>query len=327
MILRFTASPHFDFITRFAEQINMPIKNNLLKIPKSMGEGLVRKTIFADDFRLLIHRYTLKEDLIIQRDPTSERNDFLSIFFYNNEQELEMKYREGRRVSFSQNNNSAVQVTTNDFSSTIRFPGHTHTHYMVVGITASKLRTLFGTEHVNTTIRTITDEKTSFLFFESMDAEMKLLLKNIADTSTKDALSHFFLQIEVLKLLYLLFRRLSIRENKSYRAINNVDVEKLMMVRNEILNDLSSPPILKELAQIATMSETKLNQLFKQIFGRSIYNYFQKARMEEAAFLLKQADRSVSETGYELGFSNLSHFSRLFKKHFGTTPKKYTIHG
>lgn len=274
-----------------------------------------------------MHQYVLKEDFIIQRDPTRNMNDFLGIFFYNNEQPLEMEYNEDGNVSFSQNSDSAVQVTTNDLSSTIRFPAGTRTQYMVIGITASKLKTLLSIDNANSTIKTITTEKASFLFFESMNSEMKILLKNIANTTMKDSLSHFYVQIKVLELLYLLFRRLSIRENKSYRNINNADVEKLMMIRNEILTDLSSPPVLNELARMAAMSETKLNQLFRQTFGDSIYNYFQKARMEEAAFLLKQADRSVSETGYELGFSNLSHFSRLFKKHFGTTPKKYASNG
>lgn len=327
MILRFTASPQFDFITQFAEQIKMPVKNDFLEIPKRLGEGFVRKINFEKDFRLLMHQYVLKEDFIIQRDPTRNMNDFLGIFFYNNEQPLEMKYNEDGNVSFSQNSDSAVQVTTNDLSSTIRFPAGTRTQYMVIGITASKLKTLLSIDNANSTIKTITTEKASFLFFESMNSEMKILLKNIANTTMKDSLSHFYVQIKVLELLYLLFRRLSIRQNKSYRSINNADAEKLMMIRNEILTDLSSPPVLNELARMAAMSETKLNQLFRQTFGDSIYNYFQKARMEEAAFLLKQADRSVSETGYELGFSNLSHFSRLFKKHFGTTPKKYASNG
>lgn len=327
MILRFTASPQFDFITQFAEQIKMPVKNDFLEIPKRLGEGFVRKINFEEDFRLLMHQYVLKEDFIIQRDPTRNMNDFLGIFFYNNEQPLEMEYNEDGNVSFSQNSDSAVQVTTNDLSSTIRFPAGTRTQYMVIGITASKLKTLLSIDNANSTIKTITTEKASFLFFESMNSEMKILLKNIANTTMKDSLSHFYVQIKVLELLYLLFRRLSIRENKSYRNINNADVEKLMMIRNEISTDLSSPPVLNELARMAAMSETKLNQLFRQTFGDSIYNYFQKARMEEAAFLLKQADRSVSETGYELGFSNLSHFSRLFKKHFGTTPKKYASNG
>lgn len=324
MILRFTASPDFDFITQFAEQINAPIKNNLLEIPKSLGEGFVRKINFGDDFRLLLHHYTLKEDFVIRREPSIEMNDLRSIFFYNNEQPLEMKYNEEGSVPFSQNNKSAVQITTNDLSSTIRFPAKTYTQYMVLGITASKLKTLLSLENANSTLQTITTEKASFLFFERMDSEMKLVLKNIADTTMHNTLNHFYVQIKALELLYLLFRKLSIRKDKNHRSINNTDAEKLMMVQNEVLRDLSSPPILNELAQISAMSKTKLNQLFKQTFGDTIYNYFQKSRMEEAAFLLKQANRSVSETGYELGFSNLSHFSRLFKKHYGMTPKKFS---
>lgn len=327
MIFQFTASPYFDFITQFAGQIGASVKGDFLKIPQKMGEGYVRKVSFGNDFRLLIHCYTLKEDLVIKRNPAVEKNDLRSIFFYNNEQAIELTYNNDSSIPFSRNNDSAIQVTTNDLSSTIRFPTNTPIQYMVVGITASKLRSLLSIDKSNVTIKTITSNNASFLFFERMNAETKLLLKNIAYTNMNDTLSHFYLQIKVQELLYLLFSKFSIRENTSCRSINSADAEKLLMIRNEILSDLSTPPVLNELAQLAAMSETKLKQLFKQTFGDTIYNYFQKARMEEAAFLLKQAKLSVSEAGYELGFSNLSHFSRLFQRHYGMTPKKYTTVG
>jgi AraC-like DNA-binding protein len=198
---------------------------------------------------------------------------------------------------------------------------------MVVGITASKLQSLLSIAQPNAIIKTVTTENASFLFFESMNAETQLLLKNIAFINMNDALSHFYVQIKVQELLYLLFSKLSLRENTSYQNINSADAEKLLVIRNEILSDLSTPPVLPELAQIAAMSETKLKQLFKQTFGDTIYNYYQKVRMEEAGFLLKKAHLSVSEVGYQLGFSNLSHFSRLFEKHYGITPKKFSSAG
>ncbi len=327
MTFEFTASLHFDFITEFSRLIGEPIHDDLLLIPETMGEGYVRKVTFGDDFRLLIHRYKLKEDLTIKRNPTVVANDLMSIFFYNNEQPIDLIYNKQQPVKFSQKNESAVQVTTNDLSSIIRFPKNIETQYAVVGITSSKLASLIGAGEPNHIIRTMTGGPSSFLYFESMNAEIQQILNNITLVNMNGQFSNFFIRIKVQELLYHLISKLSQRENTSHHPINNADAEKLIVVRNIILSNLSKPPVLHKLATTIGMSETKLKQLFKQTFGDSIYNYYQTIRMEEAAFLLKQAGYSVSEVGYQLGFSNLSHFSRLFQKHYGMTPKKYSITG
>jgi AraC-like DNA-binding protein len=48
--------------------------------------------------------------------------------------------------------------------------------------------------------------------------------------------------------------------------------------------------------------------------------------MKEAARLLKEEKLSVSDVGYQLGFTNLSHFSRIFAAHIGMKPKQYSRH-
>ena len=74
----------------------------------------------------------------------------------------------------------------------------------------------------------------------------------------------------------------------------------------------------------AGMSQTKLKRLFRQIFGYSIFSYYQQFRMKEAARLLKEDKLSVSDAGYRLGFTNLSHFSKVFRDHIGMKPKEYS---
>lgn len=125
------------------------------------------------------------------------------------------------------------------------------------------------------------------------------------------------------ELLCWLFDRLLTREIVKHRPIHRADAEHLDRVRAAVVADLSVPPQLPELANLAGMSVSKLTDLYKQVFGDSIYDYFQKVRMEEAAYLLGQPGHSVSEVGYQLGFSNLSHFSRLFEKHHGLKPKRF----
>jgi AraC-like DNA-binding protein len=324
MIFNFSATADFDFLTQFARHIHQPIENDVMLMPETLGEGYIRRLTFGAGFKITLHRYTLREDLIIKRNSFEGGNDLITIFFYSNEQSLEIAFDDKPRVMFSQRDDSAIQVTSNDLSSTIRFPAHHQIHYAVIGIMAPRLKALLDLNQPNTILQTITESGNSFLFFESMDAETKLLLKNMAGVNMNDSLSGFYTQIKVQELLYLLFHKLSSRESTAHQSINSADAERLLYIRNEIISDLSVPPVLGELAQIAAMSETKLKQLFKQTFGSTIYNYYQQARMEEAAFMLKQGRHSVAEVGYELGFSNLSHFSRLFEKHYGLPPKRFS---
>jgi AraC-like DNA-binding protein len=271
-----------------------------------------------------LHHYVLKEDLIIKRSTSGSGNELITIFFYSNEQTLGITFNNNPNVDFSERDESAIQVTSNDLNSTIRFPAGNNIRYAVVAIMPAYLKILLALNKQNSTVETITTPGNSFLYFENMTSDVKLLLKNLSSVDMSDSLSQFYMQIKVQELLYLLFQKLLKRESFPHQNINSADAARLLHIRNEIMSDLSAPPVLPELAQIAAMSETKLKQLFKQAFGDTIYNYFQRARMEEAAFLLKQGKRSVAEVGYELGFTNLSHFSRLFEKHYGFTPKRYS---
>ncbi len=324
MIFEFTTASGFDFLTLFAKQINVSVRDNFLEIPEAMGVGYMRKVGFGKDFKLTIHRYTLKEDFIIKRNPSPEALSLRTFFFYNNRESMEVKYENEDDLKFLPKNDASILLSTNDLQTEIRFPAKREIQYVVVAIAAERLRTILSIDTPNATIKTITEENASFLFFESLDTEMQHLLKNIVSVDMSDSLNNFYLQIKIQELMYLLFNKLLLRENSQFKSINSSDVEKLMSIRNGILNNLSTPPVLSELAALASMSETKLKQLYKQTFGDTIYNYYQRARMEKAAFLLKQARHSVSEVGYELGFTNLSHFSRLFAKYYGVTPKKYS---
>ena len=57
---------------------------------------------------------------------------------------------------------------------------------------------------------------------------------------------------------------------------------------------------------------------------RAVSEYYLAALIIEAARLLREARLSVSEVGYEMGFSNLSHFTRVFEQYIGMKPKKYS---
>jgi AraC-like DNA-binding protein len=323
MTFSFSATPDFDFVTQFAQFLQVPLHDGLVALPTHLGQGYVRKLQFGVDFKLTIHRYQLHEDLIVQRQATGGSSDQVTIFCYYNEQPLDIAFTNHPQVQFSQRDDSAIQLTSNDLSSTIRFPAQHSVHYLVIALKTPRLKALLAGNAPHPVLDTLMANDSSFLFFEGMSAEAKLLLKHITEVNPHDGLSHFYTQVKVQELLYLVFRKLLLRESAPHQPINSADSERLLQVHNHLLDDLSTPPVLRELAQQAAMSETKLKQLFKQTFGSSVYTYYQQARMKQAAFLLQQGQHSVAEAGYALGFSNLSHFSRLFEKHYGLNPKRY----
>src|SRR5205823_3573424 len=107
-------------------------------------------------------------------------------------------------------------------------------------------------------------------------------LRTLVAVEAQDDLAELRVWIQVQALLCWLFERLLARETRQQRPIHRADADGLSQVRAAVVADLSVPPQLPQLAQLAGMSTSKLTDLFKQVFGDSIYDYYQKARMAEA---------------------------------------------
>ncbi len=98
------------------------------------------------------------------------------------------------------------------------------------------------------------------------------------------------------------------------------DYNLLNEVKKKIISNLETSFTIEELSREFGVSPTKLKKDFKHLFGASIYQYYNQARMDEAFRRLKSGKYSVSEVGYDLGYSSLSKFSSMFKKVKGMLP-------
>ncbi len=156
-----------------------------------------------------------------------------------------------------------------------------------------------------------------------MSPEVANIVNEVANLSTV-VLSDAYYKLKSLELLYNLFKNLLSRQDIGHQNLSNYEIEALYKVRDKIASSLYQPFELSQLVKISGMNALKLRKLFTQVFGKGIYEYYQHLRMQEAARLMSQEHLSVSEAGYQLGFSNLSYFGRLFEKHFGTKPKKWS---
>ncbi|WP_404344246.1 helix-turn-helix domain-containing protein [Pseudoalteromonas mariniglutinosa] len=92
-----------------------------------------------------------------------------------------------------------------------------------------------------------------------------------------------------------------------------------------IEKNLNETIAIETLCKIACMSRSKFYQQFKLAFGVTPAAWQQQLRLQKAYRLL-QTGEAISQVCYQLGFNNLSHFSRVFKHTFGTTPTRVAKH-
>lgn len=104
------------------------------------------------------------------------------------------------------------------------------------------------------------------------------------------------------------------------RAPGDEDLVRLARARDQLLSDLSSPPLLSTLAKDNGISLLKLKRGFREVYGRAVYETFQHERMLKALQLL-HSKMNVTEVASELGYTNASHFSAAFRKEFGLNPR------
>lgn len=80
---------------------------------------------------------------------------------------------------------------------------------------------------------------------------------------------------------------------------------------------------LSQLAAAVPMNTNYFSELFKRETGKNYIDFVTEARIEWAARLLRETPAKVSEVAKRVGYEDMKHFNRLFKRYTGETPSSY----
>jgi AraC family transcriptional regulator len=94
-------------------------------------------------------------------------------------------------------------------------------------------------------------------------------------------------------------------------------------VAQYIEEHLSEDVPLPALAELVGLSPYHFARAFKQSFGLPPHRYLTSRRIEKAKSLLAKPAVSVTQIGFDLGFSEVSSFTNAFRKHAGLSPTEY----
>ena len=80
---------------------------------------------------------------------------------------------------------------------------------------------------------------------------------------------------------------------------------------------------IQQLCRQMAMSRAQLYRKFKALTGKSVFEYLRTLRLHKAKELLLTSTLNVTQVCFDVGFNNLSHFSRIFTEEFGRKPSDF----
>lgn len=304
---------------QFARAIGATVKGRFVHIPENKGGGYLTGFSWGTEMRVMLRNYYLNEEILVERinELAEGQDDVVFALFGIFPSSLDHE----KQLLPEQAN---VFICMHAVTSVLNMPSNTSFRSITMAVSRQYLRQLFGAiDHP--VVASILKARNNFAFETGISPEMIKTAGEMLHPPVPENLESFYYKLKCEELLCYIFTLLTQREAVPTSGMHIEDIKAIYAIKFRLQSRVDESPDISSLAREVGMSEPKMRKLFKQTFGKGVFEYYQSMRMQEAARLLKEKRLTVSEVGYQLGFTNLSHFSRVFEQHTGMKPKKYSL--
>lgn len=147
----------------------------------------------------------------------------------------------------------------------------------------------------------------------SMMNEMMYIVQHSSETPLH-LIGHLYLFLD-----YFMRSARSVRINQSGKLRDFYIKEALAFIEQNFQNNIS----VEDIADSCGLNRSYFGKIFHNAIGKSPQEFLIHYRMTKAAELLKLTGLSIADIGSAVGYPNQLHFSRAFKKVYGTSPRNW----
>lgn len=289
-------------------------KNNQYRVPDILGRGIVEAYNF-EHLSVMLSKFWMHETIRVGRLPSRMDDYFVmdcmvqgaSDFFVD---DLAYQNRPVPQLVYGSYIASPITESYGDFKGQV---DHVHLSILV--------RKSWLEDFLEQALPPLLQDPSLPLFiFQSIQADLVPTLALLVKSTENSRFRKHFLYAKSLEVITYIVEAIFDREpEKPSHSYHPDDVHRVTQIANYLQEQLLNPPTTEQLVQQFHINRDKLQSIFKSVYGKTLSEYTRYIRMERAHHLLLTR-KNVAEVGYELGYSNLSHFSRAFKKVHGINP-------
>ncbi|MEL7003017.1 MAG: AraC family transcriptional regulator [Bacteroidota bacterium] len=151
---------------------------------------------------------------------------------------------------------------------------------------------------------------------------MLKIIREIIGCNRTGIFKRMFLESSVLELLMLQLEQITHHKCEVFCSTQKQHLEKLYAAKEILTNELDGNFTLNSLAQQVGTNEFTLKKGFRELFGTTVFGYWNEVKMEQAQNMLLEEQLSVAEIADKVGYKNPQHFSTAFKRKYGISPSE-----
>jgi YesN/AraC family two-component response regulator len=174
-----------------------------------------------------------------------------------------------------------------------------------------------------------------FIQYRAMELVVLLSRSSKATTNTGDTMleanNRYLRRIqeakskeELVDILHIIVERMS-GQIFSFQGVRHASA--LRKAERFIRENYTRKISLQEIADASGLSAPYFSTIFKQEMGESLSSYLNRLRIEEASYMLRETNLSLSDIASACGFEDQSWFSKIFKNYTGMSPGRYQGQG
>ncbi|AZQ62916.1 AraC family transcriptional regulator [Flammeovirga pectinis] len=301
-------------LSYWSTTFNGSIENNCVSFNNDIASGSIKGEVFSDDL------YLLKFDVFLHNDLSDLGKNLVNDSEYVNFLFGQQEVNASKYIAFDLERRIDLRgvVVSNDKKSLNWFqPAKVPLKLLLLKVSEENF---FRLVNKSESLKKSIEKEKSFTQFDSLDPVMLGTLLRMFEIDDpiygKELMEHC-----ANYLITLTMSKLSV--NSIDNDDSSLNMNALFHARQLIIDKKGADIPIEFLAKESGMSVSRLRLLFKTFFEVPIYQFQQQIRLEESKKLLLKGDKTQAMIAMDLGFSTSSHFTAVFKKYYGYTPKEF----
>lgn len=147
----------------------------------------------------------------------------------------------------------------------------------------------------------------------------QIMKKILKESDSPQFAYNKLISAKIEELAILIMREIIYNKYNNKKSTDNLNQFYLYLQENYFLK-LNLPKTAYEFG----LNYDHIRNKFKKLYGMSPSQFLTLKRVQKAATLLENSNKSCTEIAVECGFSDASHFSKLFKRQYGCSPSEFT---